>query len=413
MRREGYIIEEIIEYSNMSEAFDAVLRGTDRKESTQGEKLLARREKVISELTAAIKNGSFQLGGYHETEIKEYGKSRILQILSMYDRIAVYAVMNVVDRHLQKRYIRTTGASIKRRGTHDLMHCIRTDLQKDPECTLYAYKFDIRRFYDNVRQDFVMWCFRRVFKDERLLVLLERFVTLLPEGISFGLRSSQGAGNLLLSVFLDHYLKDRYGVRYYYRYCDDGLVLGKTKAELWKIRDVIHGQMEKIDLEIKPNERVFPVEEGIDFLGYVIRPDYVRLRKRIKQKFARKMHEVKSRKRRRELIASFYGMTKHADCNKLFRNIFNKTMEIDYELLLDKNVLEKRKLAMQVIEQGRFNNLVGNFKQLVSNAIILSGIIYLLSSIEFWILILVVLIVVINSTSTSTRKKAERLIHTV
>ncbi|MCG4972614.1 hypothetical protein L0M93_28020, partial [Bacteroides cellulosilyticus] len=142
----------------------------------------------------------------------------------------------------------------------------------------------------------------------------------------FGLRSSQGAGNLLLSVFLDHYLKDKYGVRYYYRYCDDGLVLGKTKAELWKIRDAVHGQMGKIDLEIKPNERVFPVEEGIDFLGYVIRPDYVRLRKRIKQRFARKMHEVKSRKRRRELIASFYGMTKHADCNKLFKKLTGKEM---------------------------------------------------------------------------------------
>lgn len=326
MRREGYIIEEIVEYSNMSEAFEAVLRGTDRKRSTQGRYLLAHREQVIAKLMEAIASGSFQLGGYHEREIEEYGKKRTLQILSMYDRIAVYAVMNVVDRHLQKRYIRTTGASIKRRGTHDLMNCIRTDLLKDPEGTLYAYKFDIRRFYDNVRQDFVMWCFRRVFKDERLLVLLERFVTLLPEGISFGLRSSQGAGNLLLSVFLDHYLKDRYGVRYYYRYCDDGLVLGKTKAELWKIRDVIHGQMEKIDLEIKPNERVFPVEEGIDFLGYVIRPDYVRLRKRIKQKFARKMHEVKSRKRRRELIASFYGMTKHADCNKLFKKLTGKEM---------------------------------------------------------------------------------------
>ena len=241
MRREGYIIEEIIEYSNMSEAFDTVLRGTDRKRSTQGRYLLAHREQVIAKLTEAIASGSFQLGGYHEREIEEYGKKRTLQILSMYDRIAVYAVMNVLDRHLQKRYIRTTGASIKRRGTHDLMNCIRTDLQKDPEYTLYAYKFDIRRFYDNVRQDFVMWCFRRVFKDERLLVLLERFVTMLPEGISFGLRSSQGAGNLLLSVFLDHYLKDRYGVRYYYRYCDDGLVLGKTKAELWKCRGVFFG----------------------------------------------------------------------------------------------------------------------------------------------------------------------------
>lgn len=47
--------------------------------------------------------------------------------------------------------------------------------------------------------------------------------------------------------------------------------------------------------------------------------------------------------------------------DKLFRNIFNKTMEIDYEMLLDKKILEKRELAMKVIEQGRFNNFTGNF----------------------------------------------------
>lgn len=327
MRREGHIIEEVIEYPNMSEAFDTVLRGSRRKRSRQGRYLLAHREEVIAELTASLADGSFRLGGYHERDIEEYGKKRRLQILSMKDRIAVFAVMSVVDRHLQKRYIRTTGASIKGRGTHDLMKCIRSDIQSDPEGTQNAYKFDIRRFYDNARQDFIMWCFRRVFKDRILLVLLERFVTMLPEGISFGLRSSQGAGNLLLSVFLDHYLKDRYGVRHYYRYCDDGLVLGKTKAELWKIRDIIHGQMERIGLEVKPDERVFPIEEGIDFLGYVIHPDYVRLRKRIKQKFARKMHEVKSRRRRRELVASFYGMAKHADCNKLFNKLTGKEMK--------------------------------------------------------------------------------------
>ncbi len=319
-------MEEIIECHNMSEAFDTVLRGSKRKKSRQGRYLLEHREEVIAELTAALADGSFRLGGYHERDIEEYGKKRKLQILSMKDRIAVFSVMNVVDRHLQKRYIRTTGASIKGRGTHDLMKYIRTDMLGDPEGTRYAYKFDIRRFYDNVRQDFVMWCFRRVFKDEKLLTILGGFVTMLPEGISFGLRSSQGAGNLLLSVFLDHYLKDKYGICHYYRYCDDGLVLGKTKAELWEIRDIIHGQMEMIDLEVKPNERVFPIEDGVDFLGYVIHPDYVRLRKRIKQKFARKMHEVKSRRRRRELVASFYGMAKHADCNKLFNKLTGKEM---------------------------------------------------------------------------------------
>lgn len=325
-------MEEIIEYHNMSEAFDTVLRGSKRKRSRQGRYLLEHREEVIAELTAALTDGSFRLGGYHERDIEEYGKKRRLQILSMKDRIAVFAVMNVVDRHLQKRYIRTTGASIKGRGTHDLMKCIRKDMADDPEGTRYAYKFDIRRFYDNVRQDFVMWCFRRVFKDGNLLTVLDRFVTMLPEGISFGLRSSQGAGNLLLSVFLDHYLKDRYGVCHYYRYCDDGLVLGKTKAELWTVRDIIHGQMDMIDLEVKPNERVFPVGEGIDFLGYVIHPDYVSLRKRIKQKFARRMHEVKSRRRRRELVASFYGMAKHADCNKLFNKLTGKEMRSFKEL---------------------------------------------------------------------------------
>lgn len=98
--------------------------------------------------------------------------------------------------------------------------------------------------------------------------------------------------------------------------------------------------------------------------------------------------------------------------DKLFRNIFNKTMEIDYELLLDKEVLEKRKLAMQMIEQGQFNNLAGNFKQFLSNTIVLAGIIYLLSGIEFWILLLVAAIVAVNSWATSVRKKAERAVYT-
>lgn len=65
------------------------------------------------------------------------------------------------------------------------------------------------------------------------------------------------------------------------------------------IRDIIHEQLQKIDLVVKPNERVFPTAEGIDFLGYVIRPNNVRLRKRIKQKFARKMREVNREKKAR------------------------------------------------------------------------------------------------------------------
>ncbi len=312
----------------MSEAFDRVLRGKKRKKCRQGRYLLAHREEVIAELTAKLADGSFRHGSYHERIICENGKVRHLQILSMYDRIAVYAVMNVVDQSLHKRYIRTTGASIKKRGTHDLRKCMQLDMDNDPEGTRYCYKFDVKHFYDNTKPEFVMWCFRRVFKDKTLLSLLDHFLHLLPEGISFGLRSSQASGNLLLSVFLDHFLKDKYGIKYFYRYCDDGVVLCGHKQENWLARNIVHEQIGEIDLEIKKNERVFPSAQGIDFLGYVtFNGSYSLLRKRVKKKYARKLHKVKSRKRRRELIGSFYGMAKHACCRNLFYKLTGKKMK--------------------------------------------------------------------------------------
>ena len=326
MRREGHIIEEIVEYSNMAESFDQVLRGSKRKKSRQGRYLLAHREEVIKELSGRIADGSFTVANYRERTINESGKQRRIQILTMKDRIAVHAIMSVVDAHLKKRFIRTTSASIKNRGMHDLMKYIRRDMQDDPEGTRYCYKFDISKFYESVRQDFVSYCVRRVFKDKKLIAMLDGFIRMMPQGISIGLRSSQGLGNLLLSVYLDHYLKDRCGVRHFYRYCDDGVVLAGSKAELWAVRDMVHKRMESVGLTVKPNERIFPATEGIDFLGYVIYPDHVMLRKRIKQKFARKMHKVRSRKRRRVLIASFYGMAKHADCIMLFNKLTGKEM---------------------------------------------------------------------------------------
>lgn len=330
MRREGHIIEEVVEYSNMAESFDQVLSGTKRKKSRQGRYLIAHREEVIKELSERIASGTFHVTSkdIEEKDIIEAGKLRHIQFFKkLKNSIAVHAIMSVVDKHLKKRFIRTTSASIKDRGMHDLMKYIRRDMQEDPEGTKFCYKFDISKFYESVNQDFVMYSVHRVFKDKKLIAMLDNFVRIIPQGISIGLRSSQGLGNLLLSVYLDHYLKDRYGVRHFYRYCDDGVVLGKSKAELWEIRDAVHEQVEQIDLKVKANERVFPVDEGIDFLGYVIYPDHVLLRKRIKQKFARKMHEVKSRKRRRVLIASFYGMAKHADCIMLFNKLTGKKMK--------------------------------------------------------------------------------------
>lgn len=318
-------MQEIVAYPNMAAAFDQVLRGTARKRSRQGRYLLAHREEVIEELSRSLADGSFRISGYREQTIAEGGKTRHIQVLSMYDRIALNAVMTVVDEHLKRRFIRTTSASIKGRGMHDLKEYIERDLREDPEGTRFCYMFDIRKCYESTSQALVMQTYRRIFKDPILLGILDNCVTMMPEGISLGQRPSQGLVNLLLSVHLDHPLKSQHRVAHYYRYCDNGEALAPSKEECWRIRDLVHSLLEPLGYELH-HERVFPVTEGIDALGYVIYPTHALIRKRIKQKFARKMGGVKSRKRRSELVASFYGMAKHAQCNNLFNKLTGKEM---------------------------------------------------------------------------------------
>lgn len=207
---------------------------------------------------------------------------------------------------------------------HDLKAYIEKDRRLYPEEMKYIYKFDIRKFYNTVQQDFVMYSIRRVFKDKRLIDILENFVRLLPEGLSMGLRASQGLANLLLSVFLDHYLKDRYGIKHFYRYCDDGVIAASNKQYLWECQKLVHERIETIGQTIKPNDRIFPITEGIDFLGYVIYPTHTLLRKRIKKHFARKLCKVKSRKRRQQIVGSLYGMAKHCDSKHLLQQLLTR-----------------------------------------------------------------------------------------
>lgn len=257
------LIDEIIGYGNISDSIDVVLRGTKRKRTRTGRYILAHRDEVITKLQNEIKEGTFHITDYREMEVKDGGKIRNVQSINLYERIGCNAIMHVVEKHVFKRYIRTTGASIKNRGMHDLKEYIQKDIELDQRGTKYCYKFDIRKFYESVDQDFMMYALRRMFKDKVLLTMFERFVRMMQHGLSIGLRSSQSFGNILLSMFLDHYLKDKFGVRHFYRYCDDGVVLDANKRKLWLIRDIIHKQAEMMHLEIKPNEMVFPTNVSI------------------------------------------------------------------------------------------------------------------------------------------------------
>lgn len=334
------LIEEIVSDSNLDLAIETVLRTKKRRHSKGGKKILIHREEVKQRLRKEIREGTFHITGYEEYEVKDSGKIRKVQCINLYQRIGCSAIMCVVEKYIRRRYIRTTASSIEGRGMHYLLNIIRKDIALHPEEMKFSYKNDIRKFYEIIVQDFMMYALRRMFKDKILLTILERFVRMMPQGLSIGLRSSQGFGNMLLSMFLDHYMKDKYGLRHFYRYCDDTDMHERTKKECWRDRDLMHKCIEPTGLTIKPNERVAPISEGIDFLGYVIYPDHTRLRKRNKQNAARKLHKVKSRRRRIQILGSLYGQCKHGNCRNLFKTLTGMTME-QYKKLKDLRIKPK------------------------------------------------------------------------
>ncbi len=355
-KRYGHLMAEITDYGNMQEAFDEVVGGLKNKERRAYYE--ARRSRVIAGLQAEIGAGRFRVKGYTEFTVTEGPKVRQVQSPGVRDRIGCNAVMRVVEKYVYPTVIRTSAASIKGRGMHRLFRKVRTDIRHDREGTQYYYKCDIRKFYQSIDQR-VMWqCVLEYVKDTTLLPILKGFVKMMPEGLSIGLRSSQCFGNLLLSR-IDHTMKETYGVRYYYRYCDDIVILASTKAELWRLREVLHEKVAGLGLEIKPDEAIRPLTEGLDFLGYVDNGSRTRLRKRTKKKAARKLARIKSRRRRREVVGSLKGMAKWGDCKNMYYKLTGRRMDTDFSSLGLKYVAEdgKKRFSGKGVSLRSLSNL--------------------------------------------------------
>lgn len=355
------MIDEICTEENISESFDYVV--THLECIQQKEHIKPKKEYYCKSLKEQLSTGIFRITekDFRTMVVTDGPKARTVQAPSVYHRVGCHAIMVVFEKYSHQTLIKNTAASIKGRGMHWLHNVVEEDLLADPDGMKYYYQCDIFHFYDTISQEIMKAQVREYTTDPVVLPMIDNFVTLLPEGLSKGLRSSQSLANLHLND-VDHAMCAEVGyhttdagtemliygasaltidgkeVRFhYYRYCDDIVMIAATKKELWRLRNILVEQLAKLGLKIKPNEAVRPLRDGLDYLGYVTYVDdskpqravYSRIRKRTKQKFARRIKRVKSRKRRQALIGSFFGMAAHADCRNLLKSLitpieFNK-----------------------------------------------------------------------------------------
>jgi hypothetical protein len=141
---------------------------------------------------------------------------------------------------------------------------------------------DIEKFYPSIDQDIMKQIVRRKIKCKDTLWLLDDIIDSSDKGLPIGNYISQYLGNLYLSK-LDHTMKEDLQVKYYYRYCDDIVVLSNDKGVLHVLCKYAEDVLKELQVRLKKDYRVHPVEVGVDLLGYVISTAKVQVRSNIKR----------------------------------------------------------------------------------------------------------------------------------
>lgn len=229
------------------------------------------------------------------------------------DRVVHHLLVEHLEHGWERRFIDDSYACRKNKGTHGAVEKLRSMTRKVTDngiCPAFYLQLDIKGFFISIDRRIL---FQRLAVHETNPAVLDLVRTLvfhdptqhcrlrdnsmadfmkLPEhktlfkaqpwcGLPIGNLTSQFFANVYLDA-LDQYCKHQLKTRYYVRYCDDFVILSKDREQLreWqlKIEAFIWDQLR---LCLNDKQKLRPVADGIDFLGYIVRPDYLLPRKRV------------------------------------------------------------------------------------------------------------------------------------
>lgn len=238
------------------------------------------------------------------------------------DRIIHHCIVQVLEPIWVNSLIADTYSSLKGRGIHKGVTRIKAAL-KDRENTTYCLKMDVRKFYPSIDHNILKTVLQQKIKDPDVMWILSEIIDS-TDGVPIGNYLSQHFGNLYLSGF-DHWMKEIQGCRYYFRYCDDIVILHSSKEHLAGLRLEVSRYLEQnLKLQLKNNWQVFPVDiRGIDFLGYRFYHTHTTLRKSIATRFKQTISQTKKTNPKTigmvNSIMSYHGWMNYANCHNLRR----------------------------------------------------------------------------------------------
>lgn len=273
------------------------------------------------------------------------------------DRVVHHVLVDYLEKIWEPKFIYDSYACRKNKGTHKgvkRLHSFIRKVTKNGSCRSYYMQLDIRGFFINIDKEIlfniiakkaknktILWLAKTIifhnctkgyiFKGKRgLLKKIPAHKSLFNQenkrGLPIGNLTSQFFANVYLNE-VDQFIKHNLKAKYYLRYCDDLVILhnDKRQLEIWKGL-IDRFLQDRLKLTLHPNRQIIrPVSNGINFLGYIIRGDYILVRRRVVNNLKTKLKEY-----RQKLV---YPVRNQRFSNGVYEKDGYKRLRFDYKVL--------------------------------------------------------------------------------
>ncbi|NJM43720.1 MAG: RNA-dependent DNA polymerase [Brachymonas sp.] len=279
-------------------------------------------------------------------------KRRLVSAAAFEDRVVHHALVRVIEPLFEAVFLPHSFANRKGKGTHRAIAKAKGHAQEQP----FVLQCDLKQFFASVDHEILMHLLAQRISCERTLelaknilqsgngILHERydmvhfegddlFAANRPRGLPIGNLTSQFWANVLLYE-LDDFVVNQLGCDAYVRYVDDFLLFSNDKKQLWRFKTAIREKLASLRLAMhEASSTVYPVKNGIPFLGMRVWPETVKLKSRNARAFESRLRKMQKAVAAGQMslaevqtrIAGWVAHASQANSWALRRDIFKNT----------------------------------------------------------------------------------------
>lgn len=259
----------------------------------------------LREIQKQLLEMTYKVGKYREFYVR-YPKPRLVMALCFRDRVVQWAIYRQINPYLDKRYIEHSYGCRKEKGTLAAAECLQNWQQlisRKPDAgEWYLVKGDVSKYFYRVDHEKVISAYSEISGERWFVWLMSTIINnpdvpfglppgvkpddcprsqrLFDVGMPIGNLTSQETANLFLDR-LDKFCKHTLRMHYYVRYMDDFCFYVKGKENARAAFEAVSLFLrEELLLEISPKSRIQKATDPVEFVGYLLTPHGIRMRKK-------------------------------------------------------------------------------------------------------------------------------------